>query len=115
MVAEGIQQAMKNPPTSILDEHRQETTNLAEENMNMQKKLDNIHNLVKQMQDQMVQQKTPIYIQQGYQQPYSQQPYYHHQQHQPFTNRTNTYNSYCPQCDCGRNFNYNNTNNYNCQ
>eukprot|EP00957_Ditylum_brightwellii_P062761 4763247-Ditylum_brightwellii.AAC.1 len=34
MVAEGIQQAMKNPPTSILDEHCQETANLAEENHN---------------------------------------------------------------------------------
>eukprot|EP00957_Ditylum_brightwellii_P079098 6015902-Ditylum_brightwellii.AAC.1 len=32
MVTEGIQQAMKNPPTSIIDEHHQETANLAEEN-----------------------------------------------------------------------------------
>ena len=56
MVAEGIQQAIKNPPTSILDEHCQETANLAEQNVNMQKKLDDMHNLVKQMQDQMAQQ-----------------------------------------------------------
>eukprot|EP00957_Ditylum_brightwellii_P150841 11485805-Ditylum_brightwellii.AAC.1 len=89
--------------------------NLAEENMNMQKKLDDMHNLVKQTQDQMAQQQMPTYMQQGYQQPYSQQPYYHQQQHQPFTNRTNTYNSYRPQCGRGRNFNYNNTNTYNCQ
>eukprot|EP00957_Ditylum_brightwellii_P049439 3751037-Ditylum_brightwellii.AAC.1 len=45
MVAEGIQQAMKNPPTSIIDEHRKETANLAEENVHMQKKLDDMHNL----------------------------------------------------------------------
>eukprot|EP00957_Ditylum_brightwellii_P200307 15270993-Ditylum_brightwellii.AAC.1 len=45
MVAEGIQKAMKNPPTSILDEHQQETANLAEENMTMQKKLDDMLNL----------------------------------------------------------------------
>eukprot|EP00957_Ditylum_brightwellii_P097607 7433012-Ditylum_brightwellii.AAC.1 len=72
MVAEGIQQAMKNPPTSIIDEHHQETANLIEENINMQKKLDDMHNLVKQMQDQMAQQQL-TYMQQGYQQPYSQQ------------------------------------------
>eukprot|EP00957_Ditylum_brightwellii_P047841 3634186-Ditylum_brightwellii.AAC.1 len=79
MMAEGIQQAMKNPRTSILDEHRQETANLAEENVNMQKKLDDMHNLVKQMQDQMAQQQ-PTYVQQGYQQPYNHQLYYHQQQ-----------------------------------
>eukprot|EP00957_Ditylum_brightwellii_P122395 9333430-Ditylum_brightwellii.AAC.1 len=92
MVAEGIQQAMKNPPTIILDDHHQETANLAEENINIQKKLDDIHNLVKQMQDQMAQQQPPC-SQQGYQQPYNNQPYYHQQEYQPFTNRTNTYNS----------------------
>eukprot|EP00957_Ditylum_brightwellii_P074492 5660184-Ditylum_brightwellii.AAC.1 len=53
MVAEGIQQAMKNPPQTILDEHRQETVNLVEESSNMQKKLDDIHALVKQLQEQM--------------------------------------------------------------
>eukprot|EP00957_Ditylum_brightwellii_P199095 15176501-Ditylum_brightwellii.AAC.1 len=93
-VAEGIQQAMKNPPTIILYEHHQETTNLAEENMNMQKKLDDMHNLVKQIQDQMAQQQMPTYIHQGYQQLYNQQLYYHQHQHQSFTDRTNTYNSY---------------------
>eukprot|EP00957_Ditylum_brightwellii_P041413 3136300-Ditylum_brightwellii.AAC.1 len=63
----------------------------------------------------MAQQQMPTYIQQGYQQPYNQQPYYHQQQHQPFTDCTNTYNSYHPQHGRGRNFNYNSTNNYNCQ
>eukprot|EP00957_Ditylum_brightwellii_P012539 947537-Ditylum_brightwellii.AAC.1 len=57
MVAEGIQQAMKNPPTSIIDEHRQETANLVEENNAMQKKLDDMHDLVCQMQQQMAQQQ----------------------------------------------------------
>eukprot|EP00957_Ditylum_brightwellii_P134507 10254415-Ditylum_brightwellii.AAC.1 len=59
MVAEGIQQAMKNPPTSIIDEHYQETANLAEENITMQKKLNNMHDLVHQMQQQMAQQQQP--------------------------------------------------------
>eukprot|EP00957_Ditylum_brightwellii_P149640 11394378-Ditylum_brightwellii.AAC.1 len=63
MVAEGIQQAMKNPPTNILDEYRQETANLAEENFTMQKKLDDMHNLVKQMQDRMAQQQQFPYSQ----------------------------------------------------
>eukprot|EP00957_Ditylum_brightwellii_P201502 15325961-Ditylum_brightwellii.AAC.1 len=114
MVAEGIQHAMKNPPTSILDEHHQETTNYAEENVNIQKKLNAMHNLVKQMQDQMAQQQPP-YSQQGYKQPYNHQPYYHQQQYQPFTDRTNTYNSYQLQRGCGRNYNYNNTNTHNHQ
>ena len=56
MVAEGIQQAMKNPPTSIIDEHRQETANLVEENTAMQKKLDDMADMVRQMQQQMAQQ-----------------------------------------------------------
>eukprot|EP00957_Ditylum_brightwellii_P151588 11544386-Ditylum_brightwellii.AAC.1 len=42
MVAEGIQQAMKNPPTSIINEYCQETDNLVEENTAMQKKLDDM-------------------------------------------------------------------------
>ena len=69
MVAEGIQQAMKSPPTSIIDEHRQETANLAEENIAMQKKLDDMHDLVQQMQQQMAQQQQqpPPYTQQNYQ------------------------------------------------
>eukprot|EP00957_Ditylum_brightwellii_P155372 11827554-Ditylum_brightwellii.AAC.1 len=37
MVVEGIQQAMKNPPHTMLDKHHQETSNLMEENSNMQK------------------------------------------------------------------------------
>eukprot|EP00957_Ditylum_brightwellii_P139330 10618711-Ditylum_brightwellii.AAC.1 len=57
MVAEGIQQAMENPPISIINEHHQETANLAEENICIQKKLNDIHNLVKQMQHQMAQQQ----------------------------------------------------------
>eukprot|EP00957_Ditylum_brightwellii_P032576 2468950-Ditylum_brightwellii.AAC.1 len=94
MVAEGIQQAMKNPSLSIIDEHHQETANLAEENVNMQKKLDDMHDLVKQMQDQMAQQQhAPPYSQQGYQQPYHQQ-YHNQQQYQPFSDCTNTYSSY---------------------
>eukprot|EP00957_Ditylum_brightwellii_P072529 5511990-Ditylum_brightwellii.AAC.2 len=39
MAAEGIQQAMKNPLQTILDEHCQETANLVEENSSMQKKI----------------------------------------------------------------------------
>eukprot|EP00957_Ditylum_brightwellii_P073126 5558020-Ditylum_brightwellii.AAC.3 len=56
-----------------------------------------------------------IYIHQGFQQPYHQQPYYHQQQRQPFTDCTNTYNSYCPQWVCRRNFNSSNNNNNNYQ
>eukprot|EP00957_Ditylum_brightwellii_P078178 5943900-Ditylum_brightwellii.AAC.1 len=69
MVAEGIQQAMKSPPTSIIDEHCQETANLVEENTAMQKKLDNMHDLVHQMQQQMAQQQQqpPPYTQPHYQ------------------------------------------------
>eukprot|EP00957_Ditylum_brightwellii_P071939 5467688-Ditylum_brightwellii.AAC.1 len=90
MVAEGIQQAMENPPTTILDEHCHEMDNLEEGSINMQRKLDDMHNLVKKMQDRMAQQQMSAYIQQGYQQPYHQQPYYHQQQHQHFTDCTNT-------------------------
>eukprot|EP00957_Ditylum_brightwellii_P067669 5136231-Ditylum_brightwellii.AAC.1 len=57
MVAEGIQQVMKNPPTRIINEHHQETANLAEKSANMQKKLDDMHDLVRQMQHQMAQQQ----------------------------------------------------------
>eukprot|EP00957_Ditylum_brightwellii_P068381 5191164-Ditylum_brightwellii.AAC.1 len=57
MVAKGIQQATKSLPTSIIDEHRQETANMAEENITIQKKLDNMHDLVCQMQQQMAQQQ----------------------------------------------------------
>eukprot|EP00957_Ditylum_brightwellii_P162086 12340381-Ditylum_brightwellii.AAC.1 len=60
-------------------------------------------------------QQQPTYMQQGYQQPYNKQPYYHQQQHQPFTDSTNTYNSYRPQHGHSRNFNYSNTNTNNCQ
>eukprot|EP00957_Ditylum_brightwellii_P107310 8187993-Ditylum_brightwellii.AAC.1 len=69
MVAEGIQQAVKSPPTSIINEHHQETANLAEENIAMQKKLDNMHDLVRQMHQQMAQQQQqpPPYTQPNYQ------------------------------------------------
>eukprot|EP00957_Ditylum_brightwellii_P044600 3381658-Ditylum_brightwellii.AAC.1 len=53
MVAEGIQQAIKKPPTTIIDKHHQETANLVEENVNMQQKLDNIHQLIQKLQEQM--------------------------------------------------------------
>eukprot|EP00957_Ditylum_brightwellii_P089402 6807130-Ditylum_brightwellii.AAC.1 len=60
---------MKSPPTSIIDEHRQETANLTEENIAMQKKFDNMHDLVRQMQQQMAQkqQQPPPYTQPNYQ------------------------------------------------
>eukprot|EP00957_Ditylum_brightwellii_P123615 9424630-Ditylum_brightwellii.AAC.1 len=72
MVAEGIQQAAKNPPQTILDEHRQKTANLVEENSNMQKKIDDMHALVKQLQEQM-HQTLQAYV--PHQQYYQQQHY----------------------------------------
>ena len=112
MVAKGIQQAMKNPPTSIINEHHQETANLAEENTAMQKKLDDMHDLVHQMQQQMAQQQQqpPPYTQPHYQQS-NYRPNYNRQQYQPFNDCTNTYNPH------GRNYNnhgrnYNSNNNY---
>eukprot|EP00957_Ditylum_brightwellii_P211860 15366685-Ditylum_brightwellii.AAC.1 len=97
MVVEGIQQAMKNPPQTILDEHYQETANLLEENSTMQK----IHALVKQLQDQM--HKTlQVYV--PHQQYYPQQQYQQQQcqlqQQQLFHNRTNTCQQYHPQRGC---------------
>eukprot|EP00957_Ditylum_brightwellii_P153795 11705886-Ditylum_brightwellii.AAC.1 len=70
IVAEGIQQAMKSPLIRIIDVHCQETTNLAEENTAMQKKLDDMHDLVCQMQQKIAQQQQqpPPYTQQYYQQ-----------------------------------------------
>eukprot|EP00957_Ditylum_brightwellii_P186303 14184631-Ditylum_brightwellii.AAC.1 len=102
MVAEGIQQATKSPPTSIINKHCQKTANLAEENIAMQKKLDGMHDLVRQMQQQMAQQQQQPspYTQQNYQLS-NHQLYYNQQQYQPFNDRTNTYNSR------GRNY-YNN-------
>eukprot|EP00957_Ditylum_brightwellii_P035652 2702992-Ditylum_brightwellii.AAC.1 len=82
MVTEGIQQAMKNPPSMILNKHCQETTNLVKENANMQQKHDDMHQLFKKFQEQMSQQQPPqpAYVQQ--QQPCQQQQYY--QKPQPF-------------------------------
>eukprot|EP00957_Ditylum_brightwellii_P120129 9166542-Ditylum_brightwellii.AAC.1 len=63
----------------------------------------------------MAQQQQPPYCQQGYQQPYNHQPCYNQQQYQPFTDRTNTYNSYQPQRGHGTNYNYSKTNTHNLQ
>eukprot|EP00957_Ditylum_brightwellii_P003312 250986-Ditylum_brightwellii.AAC.1 len=90
MVAEGIQQAMKSLPTNIIDEHRQETVNLVEETTAMQKKLDDMHDLVHQMQHKMAQQQQqpPPYTQPQYHQS-NYCPNYNRQQYQPFNDRTN--------------------------
>eukprot|EP00957_Ditylum_brightwellii_P090422 6886047-Ditylum_brightwellii.AAC.1 len=62
MVAEDIQQAMKNPPSTIFDEHQQETANLlVEKNANMQQKLDIMYQLIKQFQEQMRQAPPSLY------------------------------------------------------